>query len=81
LAHELREAGLSVDRAFDARSIKAQLRAADRSGARVALIVGQEEFSEGCFTVRVLHGTDAHRQDKVARERLAGHLGEIARLQ
>jgi histidyl-tRNA synthetase len=81
LAHELREAGLSVDRAFDARSIKAQLRAADRSGARVALIVGQEEFSEGCVTVRVLHGPDAHRQDKVARESLAGHLGEIARLQ
>jgi hypothetical protein len=38
-ALELRRAGLRVDRAFDDRSMRAQMKAADRSGARVALIV------------------------------------------
>ena len=33
-------AGLGVDRAFDSRSMKAQMKRADRSGAAVAVIVG-----------------------------------------
>ena len=40
LTAALRRAGLPADRAFDDRSMKSQLKAADRSGALVALIVG-----------------------------------------
>ena len=40
LTARLRAAGLRADRAFDARSPKAQFKAADRSGARLALVVG-----------------------------------------
>ena len=36
LADELRRAGVRADRAFDGRSMKAQMKAADRSGAAVA---------------------------------------------
>jgi histidyl-tRNA synthetase len=52
LADELRAAGVACDRSFDARSMKAQLRAANRAGARLALIVGEKEAAAGTVTVR-----------------------------
>jgi histidyl-tRNA synthetase len=79
LCQVLRGAGLAVDRAFDGRSVKAQLRAADRSGARLACIVGAEDLAEGLVTIRVLRGPDAHRQEKVARPALSGRLQEMTR--
>ena len=61
LTAELRAAGLRADRAFApepgrTRSMKAQLRAADRSGARVAVIVGDVEKAAGTATVKLLRG-------------------------
>jgi len=52
LCDRLRQAGLGVDRAFDGRSMKAQMKRADRSGATVAAIVGPDEQAEGAVTVR-----------------------------
>ena len=52
LSDRLRQAGLGVDRAFDSRSMKAQMKRADRSGAAVAVIVGPDEQAEGAVTVR-----------------------------
>jgi histidyl-tRNA synthetase len=43
-----------ADRAFDARSMKAQLRAADRTGAAVAVIVGEDELSAGTAIVKAM---------------------------
>ena len=54
LAPRLREAGLRADRAFDGRSMKAQMKLADRSGATVALIVGPQEAATGTVVVRPL---------------------------
>ena len=54
LAEALRAAGVATDRAFDRRSMKAQMKAADRSGARLALIVGEQEQTDGTVTVRDL---------------------------
>ena len=73
---ELRRAGVACERAFDARSMKAQFRAADRSGARMALVVGDQERADGTVTVRDLEGGDQQtvdRADVVAhvRKRLA----------
>ena len=79
ITQELRAAGLSADRAFDRRSMKAQLKAADRSGARVACIVGADDLTSGLVTIRVLRGSDAHLQEKVARDELAARLGQITR--
>jgi histidyl-tRNA synthetase len=56
LTAELRQAGLRADRAFDVRSLKSQMRSADRSGARVALIVGPDEAAAGTVVVRPLRG-------------------------
>jgi histidyl-tRNA synthetase len=50
----LRRAGLGAVRAYDGRSLKAQLKQADRSGARVALIVGPEEIAVDIITARPL---------------------------
>ncbi len=43
LTAELRRAGLRADRAFDGRSMRSQMRSANRSGALVALVVGPQE--------------------------------------
>jgi histidyl-tRNA synthetase len=64
LTSELRAAGLVCDRAFDNRSMKAQFRAADRSGARIALVVGEQERADGTVTVRDLEGGDQQTVDR-----------------
>ncbi|HWD25170.1 MAG TPA: histidine--tRNA ligase, partial [Acidimicrobiales bacterium] len=52
LAHELRRAGVTTDRTFDNRSMKSQLRHANASGARYALIVGAREAASGTVAIR-----------------------------
>ncbi|HXW38231.1 MAG TPA: His/Gly/Thr/Pro-type tRNA ligase C-terminal domain-containing protein, partial [Acidimicrobiales bacterium] len=54
LVDELRRAGLRAERAYDQRSMKAQLKLADRSGARLALIVGPDELAAGTVSLRPL---------------------------
>jgi histidyl-tRNA synthetase len=68
----LRRAGLRADRAYDARSMRAQLKAADRSGARVALIVGTEELAAGTVALRPLRGGE---QQSVARADVVDAVG------
>ena len=58
LTAELRAAGISTDRAFDARSMKAQMKGAGRSGARAAVIVGEQEALDGTATVRDLASSE-----------------------
>ena len=74
LTRELRLAGRSVDRAWDQRSMKAQMKAADRSGARVAVIVGTDEAAAGECIVRSLGDS---RQTTIAQSALASHLDEV----
>ena len=68
ITHELRTAGLSADRAFENRSMKSQMKAADRSGAQIAVIIGSNELDAGTVVVRPLRGED--RQREVPRESL-----------
>ena len=62
LAEELRRAGLAAERAFDGRSLKAQLRLADRSGARAAVVVGPAELAAGQVQVKDLRTGRGDRQ-------------------
>ena len=57
----LRRAGLGVDRAFDSRSMKAQMKRADRSGATVAVIIGPDEQAAASATVRDLRAGGGQR--------------------
>ena len=54
LARELRGAGLAVLMDYDDRSMKSQLKMADREGARYALLIGDEEMEKGVVTIRTL---------------------------
>jgi histidyl-tRNA synthetase len=75
LADELRRAGHRADRSFGHRSMKAQMKAADRSGARVALLVGTDERDAGEVTVRDLRG-DAG-QLRVSRAEVVAAVGRM----
>jgi histidyl-tRNA synthetase len=68
---ELRAAGLAADRAYDGRSMKAQMKLADRSGAAYAVIVGDDELASGTVAVRHMRGGD---QSTVSRADLIEHL-------
>ena len=62
LTAELRRAGVRADRAFDGRSMKSQMKSADRSGASIAVIVGDDEAASAEVTVRDLRsGGDQER--------------------
>ena len=61
LTTELRAAGFSADRAYEQRSMKAQIKASDRSGARYAVIVGTDEIDAGTVVLRPLRTREAQR--------------------
>ena len=67
LTNALRNAGIRADRAFDGRSMRSQMRAADRSGAELALIVGEQELAERTVAVRRLRDDDV-AQTMVGRD-------------
>ena len=48
----LRRAGLSGDLDFEARSVKAQMRSANKSGARYALFIGPDEAAKGAVKLK-----------------------------
>ncbi len=72
--HELRDAGIAADRSFDGRSMKSQFKAADRSGARVAAIVGPQEAADGTVTLRDLRTGE---QATVKRTEVLDHVQEL----
>jgi histidyl-tRNA synthetase len=72
ITSELRAAGMSADRAYEQRSMKAQIKAADRSGARYAVIVGTNELDDGVVVLRPLRTREA--QQAVPRPELVSTL-------
>ena len=76
LSAELRSAGLRADRAFDGRSMKSQMKAADRSGAAVAVIVGGQELLDGTVTLRPLRVPGAE-QAVIPRHELTSEIRKL----
>ena len=68
---ELRRAGIRADRAFDGRSMKSQMKLADKSGAMHVVIVGDDEAASGEVTLRDLTTSE---QRRVARDGLVEEL-------
>ena len=58
VTQQLREAGISCDRSFESRSMKSQMKAADKSGARIAIIIGSDEVAAESFVLRPLRSED-----------------------
>ena len=70
LVASLREAGLATDLAYGDRGLKGAMKAADRSGARFALVVGDRD----------LEGGSAQLKDLVSGEQCPVALADIADL-
>ncbi|MDQ1369288.1 MAG: histidyl-tRNA synthetase [Acidimicrobiaceae bacterium] len=66
----LRRVGVRTDRAFGGRSPKSQLKSADRSGARLALIIGPDEAASGRVAIKDLRSGPGTPQELVDREAL-----------
>ena len=56
LARELRALGVAADLDLEGRSLKAQMRAADRSGASVVLLYGPDEEARGVVRWKPMRG-------------------------
>ena len=54
LAAQLRAAGVRVDLAYGDRGMKGAMRAADRSGASIALVAGDRDIEAGTIGVKDL---------------------------
>ena len=72
LARTLRTAGITVRAGTPGRSLRSQLRGADASGARFALIVGDDEAAKGVAQVKPLLGDGEQRA--VALDEVVGAL-------
>ena len=69
VCNTLRAAGIGADRSYGGRSMKAQMKVADRSGAPFAAIIGEDEVASGEVTLRDLRGQTG--QERVALADLA----------
>ena len=65
----LREKGIAAEMDVCARNVKNQFKCADRSGARFAVVIGEDELKSGCATVKDM-STGA--QKEYAFEEIAG---------
>jgi histidyl-tRNA synthetase len=71
LAGQLRAAGVRVDLSYGDRGLKASMRAADRSGARVALVAGDRDIDAGTIGVKDL---TTGEQVEVATDSVVGEV-------
>lgn len=58
LVSDLRKRGISVDMDYTGRSLKAQMKTADKLGARYTVILGEDEVTQGVATIRDMRGSD-----------------------
>ena len=78
LVEDLRSAGVATERAYDQRSMKAQMKVADKSGARWALLIGPEELAAGEVTMKDLRSEDFNQaQSRVARSEIVSTVQEL----
>ncbi|MEW5980781.1 MAG: histidine--tRNA ligase [Acidobacteriota bacterium] len=71
LLRELRHVGLEAHMEYEGRSIRSQMKRADRLGAHVALIIGEDELARGDVTVKDMVKGE---QTRVARAELVAYL-------
>lgn len=71
LLSELRDAGLSARMDYAGRSMKSQMKQADKAKARFALILGEDELAKGVVTLRNM---ETSAQEQVARDEIVNKL-------
>jgi histidyl-tRNA synthetase len=76
LLRELRAAGLVAEADLRGGSLKSQMRRADKTGARLALILGGDEIARGVVQARDLANKV---QSEVARDGIVAHAAAVCR--
>jgi len=67
LLAQVRQAGWSADMDYEGRSLKAQLRVANKRGARLALILGDDELRAGQAIIKDLRSSGEQKSVPLAR--------------
>lgn len=70
----LRQAGFKADRDYNGRSMKAQMKYADKLRARIVMLMGEDEINQGYYTLRNMITGE---QTRVAQGELIPRLKEI----
>ena len=79
LLRELRHVGLAADMSFGSRGLKGAMKAADRSGARLGVIIGERDLAEGAAGLKDLATGEQEQVPLDALvETVAGRLTEVA---
>ena len=73
ITYELRSHGINADRSFDSRSMRSQMRSANRSGAPIALIIGEDEVAAGNVALRSMLD-NAVEQILIPRDQIAAEV-------
>jgi len=76
LVTALRRAGVRADMAFGSRGLKGAMKAADRSGAAFAVLIGAQERRTGLVRMKDLENGDQH--DVAASEATAWLMERLA---
>ena len=71
MAHQLRQSGLTVELEGEARSLKSQMRRADKLNAASVLIVGEDELSKGSVMLRDM---TSKQQEEITLDSVAAKL-------
>lgn len=73
---QLRQAGIKSDKDYNGRSGKAQMKYADKLGARVVILLGEDEIKRGVYTLRNMNSKE---QNEVPAEKLVKAIKTILR--
>ncbi|GCE40828.1 Histidyl-tRNA synthetase [Rhodococcus wratislaviensis] len=74
IAQQLRAQGIRVDLAYGNRGVKGAMKAADRSGAALALVLGDRDIAEGTVGIKTLATGD---QESVSAADVLARVGAI----
>ncbi|NQT46867.1 MAG: histidine--tRNA ligase [Candidatus Omnitrophica bacterium] len=78
LLGEVRNSGISAEFDYQDRSLKAQMRAADKMGAKFVAIIGEDELKKGIVTLRDM---DTKSQDELKLKSFVSEIRERAKIQ
>ena len=77
LAYELRSLGARVEADYGGKSLKSQLKRADKSKARFTIIIGEEELTKGIVKIRDMEKSTEHDTSfKLAIEDMKLHISK-----
>ena len=74
LVSKLRKNNIKSDKDYAGRSLKAQMKFANRLGAKIAIIIGEDEINNNYFTVRNMNKGE---QSQVANDNIIEHINNI----